>query len=70
MRHFLLQGLHSSILNLGLLVPLGGRLPVDNIPDGTEVLSLAVLVLEIVGVLPRINTHDGHVLADNRVLVL
>lgn len=46
-----------------------GGLPVKDIPDGLEVLGLAVLVLEVVCVLPCIDTQDGSVLADNWVLV-
>ena len=52
-----------------LLQPLLSRLPVDNVPDGREVLGLAVLVLEVVCVLPGVNAEDGAELADHRVLV-
>ena len=44
-------------------------LPVDHIPDGAEVLCLAVLVLQVVGVFPCVNSEDRAELADNRVLV-
>jgi len=44
-------------------------LPVDHIPDSTEVLSLSVLVLQVVCVLPSINTQQWCVLSNNRVLV-
>ena len=57
----------SSSINL--LQPLLSRLPVNNIPDSREVLSLAVLVLQVVRVLPSVNTEDGAELADHRVLV-
>lgn len=45
------------------------HLPVDHIPDGTEVLGLAVLVLQVIGMLPSINTQQWCVLANNRILV-
>ena len=57
-------------LTLSTAVAFGRRLPVDDTPDGAEVLSLAVLVLGIVGVLPSIDTNDWPVLAYNRVLIL
>lgn len=46
-----------------------GGLPVEHIPDGLEVLGLAVLILQVVCVLPCIDTQNGSVLAHNRVLV-
>lgn len=52
-----------------LLQPLLGGLPVNNIPDGREVLGLAVLVLQVVGVLPGVNAKDRAELADDGVLV-
>lgn len=45
-------------------------LPVDHFPDRSKVLGLAVLVLEVVGMLPSINADNGLVLADDGVLVL
>jgi hypothetical protein len=56
-------------LSSNLLQPLLSRLPVDNIPHSREVLGLAVLVLQVVRVLPGINTEDRAELADNGVLV-
>ena len=44
-------------------------LPVKHIPDGLEVLGLAVFILQVVCVLPCINTHNGSILAHNWVLV-
>jgi len=52
-----------------LLQSLLNRLPVDDIPDRRKVLGLAVLVLQVVGVLPRIDTQERGVLAHHRVLV-
>ena len=52
-----------------LLEALLGSLPVDNIPDGVEVLGLLVLVLEVVGVLPSVNTEDRSELTNNGILV-
>lgn len=43
--------------------------PVDHLPDGAEVLGLAVLVLEVVGVLPGVNTHEGLEVSGDGVLV-
>jgi hypothetical protein len=52
-----------------LLQPLLSRLPVNNIPNSREVLRLAVLVLQVVRVLPGVNTKDGTELTDHGVLV-
>lgn len=52
-----------------LLESLLGRLPVDNIPDSAEVFGLAVLVLKVVCVLPRVNSEQGAELANDRILV-
>jgi hypothetical protein len=52
-----------------LLETLLGRLPVDNVPDGLEVLCFAVLVLQVVCVLPGIHTQDGPELSNDGVLV-
>merc|ERR1719240_2202443 len=44
----------------------GGRVvftdlvPVDHVEEGTDVLRAPVLVLEVVGVLPDVDAHDGH----------
>lgn len=40
-----------------LLKALGNGAPVDNVPNGAEVFGLSVLVLEVVRVLPGVNTH-------------
>lgn len=55
--------------SINLLQPLLSRLPVDNVPDGREVLGLAVLVLQVVCVLPGVNAEDRAELADHGVLV-
>jgi hypothetical protein len=65
----LLYKLQLSISLKNLLQPLLRRLPVNNIPHSREVLGLAVLVLQVVGVLPGINTKNGAELADDGVLV-
>lgn len=66
------------ILQLVLLRPRHGRLfseslsngsPVDNLPDGAKVLGLAVLVLQIVGVLPGVDAQQGLKVAGDGVLV-
>ena len=35
-------------------------LPVDNIPEGCDVLRPAVVVLQVVGMLPYIQAQDGN----------
>ena len=52
-----------------LLKALRNGAPVDDLPDGAEVLGLAVLVLQIVGVLPSVDTHEGLEVAGHGVLV-
>lgn len=42
---------------MGLGEAVGDSLPVDDVPDGVEVVGADVLVLEIVGVLPDINSQ-------------
>lgn len=51
------------------LEPLCNGLPVDHIPDGAKVLGLAVLILQVVGVLPSVNAQQRDQVASNRVLV-
>lgn len=52
-----------------LLQPALNRLPVNNIPNSTEVFRLSVLVLQIVCMLPSINTQQWCELSNDRVLV-
>jgi len=52
-----------------LLKPASHSLPVDHVPDGLEVLGLAVLVLEVVGVLPGVDAHERDIRPRDRVLV-
>merc|ERR1712232_1152884 len=59
----------DTTVDLCFREPLLCCLPVDNIPDSAEVLSLSVLVLEIVSMLPSVNTKQRLVLANDRVLV-
>lgn len=42
---------------MGLGEAVGDSLPVDDVPDGVEVVGADVLVLEVVGVLPDINSQ-------------
>src|ERR1700680_3268883 len=44
---------------VALLEAAGTLVPVDHVPPGREIVGAAVLVLEIVGMLPHIITHDG-----------
>src|SRR5712691_1466720 len=53
-----------------LLIPAGDLLPVDDVPPGGEVVGAAVLVLEVVGVLPDVDAEQRHLaVADRAVLV-
>lgn len=52
-----------------LLESLLRRLPVHDIPNSAKVLGLAVLVLQVVRVLPRINAQNGTELTHHGVLV-
>ena len=51
------------------LKPLLRRLPINHIPNRRKVLRLAVLVLQIVCVLPRINAKNWSELPYNGILV-
>ena len=51
---YLLTGSVAAALG----VACGYRIPVDHVPPGIEVFRSAVLVLEIVGMLPDIVSHD------------
>src|SRR5688572_11092389 len=63
----------------GELQPQGGLLrfretgsyivPVPDVPDRLEVLRLLVVILEVVGVLPRIEDHEGHA-SDQRLALM
>lgn len=48
---------------------LGNSIPVDDLPDGAKVFGLAVLILEVVGVLPGINSQKRLQVSSDRVLV-
>ena len=38
--------------------------PIDDIPDGLDVIGTTVLIVEVVSVLPYIETEDGFVATD------
>lgn len=57
------------IASHGLLEALLRGLPVDDIPDGAEVFCFAVLVLEVVCVLPSVDAENRSELANDWVLV-
>lgn len=59
----------ANIPLLRLLEPRRHRLPVDDVPDRIKVLGLAVLVLQVVRVLPRIDAQQRHPGAAHGVLV-
>jgi hypothetical protein len=52
-----------------LLESLLRRLPVNHIPYSLEVLRLPVLVLQVIGMLPSINTQEWCELSNHWVLV-
>lgn len=54
---------------LSLLKPFRYSAPVDDVPDGVEVIGLLVLVLQVVRVFPSINAHKRNIVTDNRVLI-
>src|SRR6185312_4419192 len=57
-------------LRQGVLVVRRDGVPVDHVPPGLEVVRAAVLVLEVVGVLPDVDPEDRDVVVqDRRVLV-
>lgn len=39
-------------------VSLANVLPVDNLPDGLEVIRASILVLQVVRVLPNVNSEE------------
>src|SRR3954467_8218038 len=47
----------KALLRRGEVVLFGLR-PIDHIPDGLQVIGAAVLVVEIVGVLPHVHAED------------
>src|SRR6266436_3648609 len=64
---FLLSALFVTLCGGEALVDL---VPVDGVPPGREVVGTAVLVLEVVGVLPDVVAEDGvAALGDGVVLV-
>lgn len=52
-----------------LLKPLLRRLPIDNIPNSLEILRLAILVLQIIRMLPSINPQQRPKLPDDGILI-
>lgn len=59
----------SLVINHPSLKSLLDSLPVDHIPNRTKVLRLPVLILQIIRMLPSINTQQRRVLSYNGVLV-
>ncbi len=55
---------------VAMLVAMSNLIPVDHVPPGGEVVGAAILVLEIVGMLPDIVTHyREHTVHQRAVLV-
>lgn len=62
------MSLAIDVYNL-FLESLGNSSPVDDIPNSAKVLGLAVLVLQIVGVLPGVDSQQRLQVAGDGVLV-
>src|ERR1700730_13846882 len=59
-----------SALLLRCRVLFGRRIPIDDVPPCGDVVRPPVLILQVVGVLPTIQSQDGLVMeGDERVLV-
>lgn len=63
--------LHPSTVPLSnhLLQSTLNRLPVNNIPNSTEVFRLPILVLQIIRMFPSINTQQRRILSNNWILI-
>lgn len=60
----------AHVLSIYLfLESLGNSAPIDDIPNGAKVLGLAVLVLQVVGVLPGVDAEQGLEVSGDGVLV-
>lgn len=66
---FIYKEAHRPRFSLRTFQSLSYGAPVDDVPDGLEVLGLAVLVLQVVGVLPGVDTQQGDLVAGDGVLV-
>src|SRR5438128_11335362 len=69
-RRALSVSLWEASLTSGLHEPLVDLVPVDDVPPGGQVLRAAVLVLEVVGVLPHVVAHDGIVALGKGVVLV
>lgn len=59
-----------SCIRLLATVVVEGDVPVDDVPKGGDVVGAAVLIVEIVCVLPDIQTDDGFIpIHERRILV-
>src|SRR5690606_5796665 len=56
-----------SALGLGVLFV--DRVPVDHVPPVGDVLGTAVLILEVVGVLPHVQAQDGRLAVHQRAVL-
>ncbi len=58
---FLMKGLGELPVKstAGCVVTLGDFSPVDGVPPGGDVIDSLVLIFQIVGVFPYVNTQDG-----------
>src|SRR5690606_4389745 len=51
-------------------VVLGYGVPVDDVPEGLDVVGAAVLVLEVVGMLPHVEPEDRRVTVHQRAVLV
>src|SRR5262245_23544141 len=54
----------------GVCIALGNLIPIDDIPPGAEVLRAAVLILEVVGMLPYIVAQNREVAICERAVLV
>src|SRR5271166_4099983 len=57
-------------LLLGGVEALGHGVPVDHVPPGLEVVGPAVLILQIVGMLPDVVAHDRMLPGGHRIVLV
>src|SRR5690606_1978405 len=60
---------HKTLRNGLVVVLLDGR-PVHHVPEVLDVFGAAVLVLEVIGVLPHVQAEDGRVPVHHRVVLV
>src|SRR5262245_20894491 len=64
------KGLGVRLLLQRHLVAFAHLIPVDHVPPGLEVVGAAVLVVEVVGVLPDIDAEDRELALHERAILV